>query len=419
MSGFAVAVWSRATRVLAVSCCGLAAMLAGCSGGNGTSQARFSSVSAEPELAGRPAVSSTGRRYRRLVPVVIAAPRPFRVASLSTAEASLESTAAARPLGRVGDDAIQLVGGTESLAEPRPLPGLPATARPAVAAIGAMLTDYRQAFNRHDAEAAAAHWADSCENIDLDSGRRTTGREAVRGIFAELFEVDHGASLDIDIDSIRSLRDDVAVVDGISQVAYEDGSVAGSRFSAVVIREGDRWLLSNVREAETAAASHPAGPLDELAWLVGSWENVGSGVTASSDCSWAPGRRFLVRSHVVVPDAATATPPRAGDTAIPALLPPAATGRQELTEVIGWDPERQTIRSWIFSADGRFAEASWSRQEPGWLVRIDGQGTDTGRAATLRLEPDGSDSFAVSCETTGEALAGLCPPTCSFTRTAR
>jgi uncharacterized protein (TIGR02246 family) len=419
VSGFAVAVGSRATRVLAVSCCGLAVMMAGCSGGKGASQARFSSVSAEPELAGRPAASVLGRRYRRLVPVVIAAPQPFRVASLSTAGASLASAAVPMPLGRAGDDAIRLVSGTEPLAEPRPLPGLPATGRPAVAAIGAMLADYRQAFNRHDAEAAAAHWADSCENMDLDSGRRTTGREAVRGIFAELFELDHGASLDIDIDTIRSLRDDVAVVDGISRVAYEDGSVAGSRFSAVVVREGDRWLLSTVREAETATASRPAGPLEELAWLVGSWENVGSGVTASSDCSWAPGRRFLIRSHLVIPDTATATPPRAGDTAIPALLPPVATGRQQLTEVIGWDPERQTVRSWIFSADGRFAEASWSRQEAGWLVRIDGQGTDTGRAATLRLEPDGSDGFTLSSEAAGGALAGLCPPACSFTRTAR
>jgi len=419
VSGFAVAVGSRATRVLAVSCCGLAIVLAGCSGGGGTSQNRFSSVSAEPELVRRPAASASGQRYRRLVPVVIAAPQPFRVASLSTAGGSLESTGAAKPLARAGDAAIRLVGGTEPLAEPRPLPGLPATGQPAVAAIGAMLTDYRQAFNRHDAEAAAAHWADACENMDLDSGRRTTGREAVRGIFAELFEVDHEASLDIDIDSIRSLRDDVAVVDGISRVAYEDGSVAGSRFSAVLVREGGRWLLSTVREAETATASRPAGPLDELAWLVGSWENVGGGVTASSDCSWAPGRRFLVRSHVVVPDAATATPPRAGDTTIPALLPPVAAGRQELTEVIGWDPEQQTVRSWIFSADGRFAEASWSRREEGWLVRIDGQGTDTGRAATLRLEPDGPDGFTLSGETGGESLAGLCPPACSFTRTAR
>jgi len=85
--------------------------------------------------------------------------------------------------------------------------------------------------------------------------------------------------------------------------------------------------------------------------------------------------------------------------------------------MIGWDPERQVIRAWLFAADGRFAEATWSRSETGWLVRIEGQGGDAGRTATLSLEPDGPDGFTLRCE--GEGLEGLCPPACSFSRTAR
>ncbi len=417
MSGFGVVPSSRRGRAAGCWCSCLAVVLAGCSAGSSGPQSRFSSVPAQPEL---PAVNpDSPLRYRRLVPTVIAAPRPFRVEMLDEVPGPLPLVTGSIPTAAPAVDgpAIRLTGGGATTAEPRPLPVISEPSRPAVAAIGAMFTTYREAFNRHDAEAAAAHWTAGGENLDLDSGERTAGREAVRGIFAALFEIDPRAAMEIDIGSIRPLRDDVAVVDGISQVAYEDGSVAGSRFSAVVVREQERWLLANVREAAAPVEPRTAGPLDELAWLVGSWENLGAGLTASSDCFWAPGRRFLVRSHVVTPDAAAATPPPAGDTEIPGLLPPPVSERQQLTEMIGWDPERQVIRAWLFAADGRFAEATWSRSETGWLVRIDGQGGDAGRTATLSLEPDGTDGFTLRCE--GEGLEGLCPPASSFSRTAR
>lgn len=398
-------------------CSALAALLAGCSAGGG-SESRLSSPSAEPERAGT--LSASGRGYRRLVPVVIPPPRPFRVAMVAGRPARLEQPPAAMPLmgpteGRGG---LQLTASEEPLEEPGSLPVVAERTRPVVAAIGEMLAGYREAFNRHDAAAAAGHWAASGENIDLESGQRTAGREAVRRVFHGLFEIDPRASMDIDIAAVRPLQDDVAVVDGISRVAYEDGSVAGSRFSAVVVREDDRWLLANVRETAIPAESRPAGPLDELAWLAGSWENVGGGVTASSVCGWAPGRRFLVRTHQLLPDAAAAALPAAGE--IPGLLPPPAGGPQEITEVIGWDPERQTVRSWIFSSDGRFAEAVWSREARGWLISIDGQGQDTGRTAMLSLEPDGPDGLAIRRHGDGpDDLAGLYPPACGFTRTAR
>ena len=185
-----------------------------------------------------------------------------------------------------------------------------------------MLTGYRRAFNRHDADGGRR---------PLDRRRRQHGSRlrpaaprAARpsaDIFAALFDVDPRPRIAIDLASIRSLRDDVAVVDGISRVAYEDGAVAGSRFSAVVVRDGNRWLLASVRETATPAESTPAGPLDELAWLVGSWENVGGGVTASSDCSWSGGRRLpCPQPRHRCPTPPTAAAPAAGDTAIPGLL---------------------------------------------------------------------------------------------------
>jgi hypothetical protein len=206
------------------------------------------------------------------------------------------------------------------------------------------------------------------------------------------------------------------VIDGISRVAYADGEVAGSRFSAVAVRHTDGWLLESVREAANTREAAPPRPLDPLAWLVGSWENVGGGVTAGSTCDWTAGRAFLVRGHTVARDPAPPEP-RAGGEGIPGLLAVAAGSPRELTEIIGWDPERQEIRSWLFSSDGRFAEATWSRSGEGWAIEVEGRGLDAGRTATGMLLPVGPDAVEVRWQ--GAGLEGLLPPACSFTRTAR
>ena len=400
----------------------VAAVLAvsGCGSPGVAPPPRLGSRPVEPELLVTTATEPQRRTGR--VPEVIARPKPFRLGDITApARASAEPVTMASNLTDAGERAaVRPITAVEPVSEPSGLPAAAAPAEPAsprVAEIRDMLAGYLRAFNRHDAAAAAAHWAEAAENVNLDTGEVTRGRDAVQEVFAALFKIDGEAAIDIDVDAIRPLRDDVAMVDGISRVSYADGDEAGSRFSAVVIREGDQWRLASVREAATAVEPRAARPLDQLAWLVGSWEDVGDGVIASSQAAWSADRGFLVRTHVSAPDEHPAARPPAGDKGIPGLLPAGAGGRRELTEIIGWDPERETIRSWIFSADGRFAEGSWSREADGWKVRIEGQGRDAGRAATCTLAPDGGDGLVMRCE--GEGLEGLLPPACGYARTAR
>lgn len=396
----------------------LAAILvvAGCGSPGTAPTSRLGSLRVEPELLAT--TSAEPHRRTSAVPEVIAKPKPFRLADVATKDrAAIEPATMASKIAAVGLPAtVRTVAAVEPVVAPSTVPAVEPPAA-CVAEIRDMLAGYLRAFNRHDATAAAAHWAAAAENVNLDTGEVTRGREGVREVFAALFETDGEAAIDVDVDAIRPLRDDVAVVDGISRVSYSDGDVAGSRFSAVVIREADQWRLASVRETATAVEPRPARPLEQLAWLVGSWEDVGEGVIASSQAAWSADRGFLVRTHVSTPDEHPAARPAAGDKGIPGLLYATGGGQRQLTEIIGWDPERESIRSWIFSADGRFAEGSWSREADGWTVRVEGQGRDAGRSATCTLTPDGADGFVLRCE--GEGLEGLLPPACGYARTAR
>lgn len=387
----------------------------GCAPAGTGPQSRLGSLAVEPELPSASATTSADP-HRRWVPEVIAAPKPFRLADVAGTPTAVAATMGQTVEPFVPPAPVRLASAMADAVEPAHLPQ-PVPASPQTAEIRDMLAGYLQAFNRHDAAAAAGHWAIAGESLNLDSGESTRGREAVRQVFASLFEIDAEAAMDIDISGIRPLREDVAVVDGVSRVSYADGEAAGSRFSAVLIREAGQWQLANVREAACAVPDRPRRPLEELAWLVGSWENACEGVTASSQCSWSGDRAYLTRHHIISASPPASEPPRAGDGRIPGLLSAAAAGRRELSEIIAWDPERESIRSWIFSADGRFAEGTWSRDGDSWVVRIEGRGLDAGREARCTLATDGPDGLAV--ESDGESLAGLLPPSCGFTRTAR
>jgi hypothetical protein len=140
-------------------------------------------------------------------------------------------------------------------------------------------------------------------------------------------------------------------------------------------------------------------------------------VIASTRCFWSTGRAFLVRTHAVAPDTAPEAVPVAGDARIPGLLPATDVRSRELTEIIGWDPQGQTLRSWIYTSEGRFAEGTWTRNGDAWTIHVEGRGADAERDCSCTIVRTGPDALSVRCS--GDALVTVLPPACDFTRTAR
>ncbi|MEO1993069.1 MAG: SgcJ/EcaC family oxidoreductase [Pirellulales bacterium] len=356
------------------------------------------------------------RRSIRPIPEVISRPKPFRVdRSLSTRDSKY-----------FNDDAVtQVVASNDPpVTKYISFPAAPFTATPnamhvpahditsdTTAEIHAMIQSYLRAFNRHDAHALAAHWSDDGESIELHSGEKTEGRDAVAGVFATLFEQDAAASIDITIESIHHIRDDVAVVDGLSLLSFNDATQAKSRFSAVVVREKERWVLSSVREASTSSPQPVGSALEQLAWLAGSWEDIDDAISAHTHCSWNSGRSFLNRSHSSTFNVQQAE----SEDGIPALLPIDGSSR-EISEVIGWDSQRQQIRSWIFTSDGRFAEGFWTQAGNTWQIEYEGRGADEGTSCVMTIKRLGPDEIVVQSE--ASLLSDILPPVTDFVRTA-
>ena len=126
--------------------------------------------------------------------------------------------------------------------------------------------------------------------------------------------------------------------------------------------------------------------------MLGTWTSADDDSSIETTCSWTRNRNFLTRSFRVNIDGFVDF---------------------EGTQVIGWDPANQTIRSWMFDSDGGFAVGRWSGEGGRWTVQALSVLPDGRRASSTNvyeLIEDGKVRFrSVGREVDGELLPNVGP----------
>jgi hypothetical protein len=131
---------------------------------------------------------------------------------------------------------------------------------------------------------------------------------------------------------------------------------------AAIAFADNRKMSQLTQTTAPSLSSEASSPLQDIAWMVGSWESDDMEVEASVD--WTQGQKFLIRRFNF----------RRTD------------GQQTAGwEVIGWDSETQEIRSWVFDSDGGFGDRFWTEEGKGNRWQIE----------AVNTLPDGSQSTAV------------------------
>lgn len=236
----------------------------------------------------------------------------------------------------------------------------PATQPTDPEAITSAFQIYASAFNKHDAKMAADCWTADCVYIDRDTGERIDGRKAMLADLEKTFKESNGVRIGAEIEQVRLIRPDVAAVDGRATVSRTDDEPSVSQFSAIMVKEKDKWLFSNIDERSLPQAATAREALRELEWLVGSWVDQSDEIDVKTTFRWSNGGNYLIRSY---------------------QIKASGGGESEGSQVIGWDPRSREIRSWTFNSDGSFGEATWSKDGSDWLVKAV-QTLPDGRAAT-------------------------------------
>ncbi len=331
-------------------------------------------------------------RSARPIPVVVKPAVPFRVSRLSNYKAFEENNIVA-----VSAEIPAVLPHQASLRNLKQIHNA-ATASTS-SDIQNTFATYLDAFNRHDAIAMASHWVTDGENLDLDTGNRTVGRTAVERTFDQLFVTDKNAQIGFQIDSIRPIHDDVVVVDGLSQMSLTDQKPRQSRFSAVLVRHENKWLMESVRE--TAATANPTiqDRLQQLNWLRGFWEDISDGITASIQCEWNEQGTYLIRHYLITEELEPPGSAARLAAGIPGLLPEKdvygkTVQRLSTTEYIGWDNQQGQICSWLFRSDGQSAQFTWQRNGNNWLLKSMRRNNSDSPTQYV-IQPAGEDGFTI------------------------
>lgn len=219
------------------------------------------------------------------------------------------------------------------------------------------------AFQRGDAKAVAALWAVDGEYAD-QAGRRLKGRDAIEKAFEGFLAANKGLKVRIESESIRFITPDVAIEKGVSETLTPDGAAPSrARYTNVHVKKDGQWLLSSVEDA----AYVPPGNyehMQNLEWALGDWASDQSKPEAEHvSITWADTHNFIIAKHTTT----------ARGIAVAGA-----------TQWIGWDPAAKNFRSWIFDADGSYADGAWSTEGDKLIVKKTGTLPD-GKKSTVTL----------------------------------
>jgi uncharacterized protein (TIGR02246 family) len=208
--------------------------------------------------------------------------------------------------------------------------------------------EYIAAFNRGDAKALAAFWAEDAEYVDQD-GREYKGRAAIEKMLERDLAEHKGAKLNIHLESAKQIAPDVELEDGVTDVTSVNGGPgSAARFAAVLVKKDGQWYLQSVHDADARPPSTNEH-LEDLAWLIGEWTGeTEKGESATATYEWAEGQDFIVASFATTVDGT-----------------PVAGG----TQWIGWDAVDKKIRSRSFYSQGGTGEKVWTRDGARWLLK--------------------------------------------------
>ena len=231
------------------------------------------------------------------------------------------------------------------------------------------------AFNSGKVDALVVTFLPNGELID-EEGTVYQGQQEIRGLLNAFFQSFPGSKFATDVESIRIVGP-VAIEEGKRTITTQDGSVKSHfRYIAVWAKTDRGWQLASFRDFADEPVPAPHEFLQPIEWMVGDWVNEGADGKVAINYRWSDDKNYLMGEFQ--------------------FTSPEGKPRKS-TQRIGWDPSLGRIRSWLFDADGGFAEGSWTVSDDDVVIKSSSVNPDGSTAsATMTITPDGKDRFTIA-----------------------
>lgn len=234
-----------------------------------------------------------------------------------------------------------------------------------------MAKQYAKAFATHDTDTVLSFWAPEAVFTNPLMGVTVEGHDELADEFDRWFEQAKADQLEITINKITFPQPGQAVEKGVARLTFQgDRPPIELAFLALLVSKDGRWLYQKVRQIHLEEVPSDYNRLKELEWLVGDWIDQDEDVTVKTHTEWAMNRNFLIQRFTMW----------FYDQEV-------LSGQQ----IIGWDPVKQKIRSWIFDSDAGIGEGVWYPKANRWFVKIAYTFQDGTRASAIHSYTKNSD----------------------------
>ncbi len=246
---------------------------------------------------------------------------------------------------------------------------------PEIAGLQQTATDFVAAYNKKDAAAVTALFAENGEITDLSGEDTTSGRAAIKARYEELFADKEAPEIAVEVESVRLVTPTVAIEDGTYHLDLpgDDEPVRSITYTAVLVKgSAGKWEIASTRSLKEVTDA--AGQLAPFAAVIkGDWTCQKEDVRMDFAFGWDEWGKFLTGEMLLTK---------------PDIDPQTTTMR------IGWNGARNTITWWTFDNEGGFAKGEWTQSAEGWMLRNEGTTAD-GEATSDNslLVRDGKDTL--------------------------
>lgn len=248
---------------------------------------------------------------------------------------------------------------------------------------------YVEAFNKGDARGVAACWSADADYTGPD-GATLKGRENIEKAYADFFKANPKARIEAEVTASRTLAGATAIEEGVLRLRQPGAPPEATRYHAVLVKEGDRWLLASVKEQEADPAD--LVKVSELEWLIGDWSGKSGDREVTTSYRWDRSKVWITGKFEVKEKGKTV-----------------ASG----TMRIGRDGAAGAIRSWTFEDTGAVGEAVWAHDGGRWVMESSASLPEGASVqATNIFIPLGPDAFtyqSVDRVVDGQPLPDLPP----------
>jgi uncharacterized protein (TIGR02246 family) len=205
---------------------------------------------------------------------------------------------------------------------------------------------YHAAYARGDVDAVLAFWTPDAEFID-DDGKVYRGHDTLAKLFKKHLPSFKGYKITSKLTSVDFIKPDVALLEGIETFTPPRGEPDVNRFTCVMVKVDGHWRIRSAHDLSPDPAGETVAGrwLRELDWLIGEWVSEGKDTSVHLKISWGLNKAFLVQQYE--------TKHKKG----PGM---------KVTQLVGWDPLTEQIKSWVFDDQGGYGDALWTRSGNNW-----------------------------------------------------